>query len=199
MTQVTAEEIQKKIETLPPDIQALVYSADMHKTLIDIANKHHLHIDQVGKLETEAAAVMIGLTNQNSFVSELADALDLDTTKAEELVRDINDQLFLKIRESMKKLYSASPTPNTARTASTPQPVRTAVPTPATQVPAMTTPAKAPELHPADMMLSQPTVSAAPPAPPKPAAPPAATAPAAKPEPPKPGPYKADPYREPPV
>lgn len=98
-------------------------------------------------------------------------------------------------------------TPALAVTASPPKP---AAPAPATPAPAAAAPpSKQLEMHAADLMLSEPTVSlapkpAAPAAPAQPAAPPnvptapVPTAPAAKVEAPKPAPYKADPYREPP-
>ena len=192
-------EIQKKLEALPPDVRKLVYSAEMESVLRQIGVKNQLHVDKIGLLESETVAVMIGITNPNDFVSNLADTLNIDEIKSKAVANDVNTMLLLKIRESMK---------NAPRAATAPVPVK--ITTPAAPPPTPPAPPKAPqsipkaiELHPADMMLAQKTVSIAPAAPvlpiaPKPAAP---TPPPTSPIPPAtppvaPKPYTADPYRE---
>jgi len=165
----TPQEIDKKMEALPQDIQGLVYSARMLDVIQGIGAKYKLHIDQIGVLEAEVADVMIGFTPAEKFVPNLVATLSLDKATAENIAKDINDELLIKIRESMKKSYY--------------QP--TAAPPPAPVAPAPVAPPapqKPTEPHPAELMLSQKTVTTAPPVPSAPA---------------KPEPYKADPYREP--
>ncbi len=171
----TPEEVQKRLESLPADIQALVYSADMDGVIQKVGTKNQLHIDQLALLEAEVGEVMLGFTESKDFVQNLMDTLQVDRAKADTVAQDINEQLFSKIRESMKNLSRpAAQTPPAA-------PIVTTKPTiPPAPV------AKPAEAHPADLMLTQKTVSVAPVAP-KPATPP----------PPAPQPYKADPYREP--
>ncbi len=161
----TPEEIDKKMETLPPDIQGLVYSAHMLDVIQSIGTKYKLHIDQVGTLEAEVADIMIGFTPAEKFVPNLMATLSLDQATAENIAKDINDELFIKIREAMKKLpQNVVPAPAPA------------APPAAPILPTVQKPA---EPHPADMVLSQKTVTTAPVTPLKPE------------------PYKADPYREP--
>jgi hypothetical protein len=106
---------------------------------------------------------------------------------------------------------ASSPLAGQAKPALTPIPPTLATPTQATAPKPPPTPApaiKPVEIHAADLMLSEPTVSMAPkqvlsaPAPASASSPvsPASSppAPATKVEVPKPAPYKADPYREPP-
>jgi hypothetical protein len=242
-----AQEIQKRIDALPPAVRDLVYSADMGTILRSIGAKHQLHVDQIGALETEAAAVMIGLSEAQNFVSEVAENLNVDEQKATAIVNDVNAQLFVKIQDAMKKgsqpsavsvpVFKTMPpapaaqAPQTVPAALAPRPVAiqtpsavpasTTPPPPTTPKPATVVPSapvatpKSIDMHPADLMLSQKTVTVAPVAP-KPAAAPVSTTPAtatpatatpqtppatgaiaAKPEPIAPKPYTADPYREP--
>lgn len=220
-------EIQKKIDALPAEVKSFLYSKEMGAAVQQIGAKHQLHIDQIGALESEVAAAMIGVTEVNDLAENISDALNLDKGKSDLVAKDVGDQIFSKVRGSMKAntpprppvQIQAAPAPQAAASApvpaATPIPVNT--PKPAT-LPAPTTPT----MPKVDTMLSQPTVSVAPkpapaptvpispaasvtpsststpaPAPSAPATPPQAPA-APKPEVPKPpSTYKTDPYREP--
>lgn len=174
----TKEEAQKRYDSLPLEVKALLYSPQMHATIEELGKKHQLHIDQLGLLEVETGAVMLGFTEMQDFQTVLMESLQVDRTKADAVAQDVSERLFTKIRDAMKQSYekreSAAEIP---------------VPPPIKPAPPVSVPPSAPkpiEPHPADLMLSQKTTSAPP-------------APAAKPPvvPPAPQPYKADPYREP--
>lgn len=169
----TPEEVKQKFDSLPQDVKALVYSSHMSSTLQAIGTKYQLHIDQVGTLEAETADVMTGFSKLEDFVTNLRESLSIEQPVAENIAKEINEGLFLKIRESMKSLQSSDPTP----------------PSPAPQPSQLPLQTKKPEIHPADAMLSQKTVTTAP-TPVIPTAAPKAESTA-------PQPYKADPYREP--
>ena len=177
--------------------------------------KHNLHIDQLEVLEAETADVMTGFLPLEKFAQSLAERLKVDRSVADAIAKDINDQLFVKIRESMKKIYEETkPTPVVVSTPAQPPPPATpplskpappAPPAPpkatqdTTPVPSQPTApstssgqTKPPEVRPADTMLTEKTVSV--PSKPPPPASPKPTQDTAQ----KPPPYKADPYREPP-
>jgi chemotaxis protein histidine kinase CheA len=103
-----AAEIRRKIEALPENVRALIYSAETSSTLRTIGAKHQLHIDQIGMLETETTAAMMGVTRLEDLAQNLEDSLNIPAEKAAELTKDINDQLFIKIRESMKDASRAT-------------------------------------------------------------------------------------------
>jgi hypothetical protein len=209
MADQTSDDIQKKIATLPPEVRRLLYSTEMSGDIQQIGARHQLHVDQVGALEAEVAAVMIGVTQSNELAENIADALNLDRAKSEEIATDVGNTIFAKIRDAMKQ----GPAQAAPAEKSVVMPSRAAAPKPPAPTPPMpATPPVAPKppvpAPPAVAVV--PPKPAAPPAPPKPAPPPAMppsvnamlTQPTAsmpkKEEPPKPGPsYKADPYREP--
>jgi hypothetical protein len=202
-THYSPEDIRKKFESLPEDIKALVYSADMSGVLKAAANKYGLHIDQLDSLEAVTADVMTGFSQREEFVPNLKESLDIDDTKAQAIAKDINEQLFVKIRESMKKASEQSAalkppvsTPIIPPPAA-PKPIATA-PAPSAPVPAPIVPStmpqmpKKPDLSAVDTMLERKNVSA----PPPPAAPVPTTPPPGAPQ---AKPYATDPYREPPT
>jgi hypothetical protein len=198
------EEAQKRFAALPKDVQDFMDSPEMLNLVKGIAEKNHLHIDQLGLLEAEVSATMMGFTEPADFERMLVKNLAIAAPQAQSIAKDINDGVFIKIRESMKKTYEAQKI-GTPVAISRPPALATPVPEePAPTVPSAPLAPAMPQIHGADMMLMQKSVSVAPMAapvatPPPPAAPkpatPATPAPVA--EAPKPKPYTADPYREP--
>ena len=203
----TPEEAQKKYDALPAEIKSLLYTPEVTSVIQKVGEKNKLHFDQMGILELETSSVMLGFTDTGDYEKIIADKLNINAEQAAQIVKDINDMLFVKIRNSLK-VSPSTPEKSVvmpSSVASTPQPTLTS----AAQAPLATdmqinAPVAKPEitapLHEADVMLSEPTISI-----PKKVDAPAPTPVAptvpnvtAKVEPPKPAPiYKADPYREP--
>lgn len=207
----TPEEIQKRFDALPSDIKALVYSADMLRLIQKIGGKHQLHVDQLGSLEAETADVMSGFSRPEDFISNIEQSLQIDHAKAEAVAKDVNDMLFVKIRESLKKLYETSEGAPRAEAAERPAiyhlPLEAKGSAPQPEAPVQPHPTSSPQpahaqkppvphvAHPNDTLLTHKTVTVPPPAPAAPRTPASAPAPA----PAKPAGYKTDPYREPPL
>ena len=169
-------QILKRLGELPEKVRAAIQSANLHTSLQEIAAKHHLHIDQISELEDETYLVMLGFSSSDSFAERIASALTLPQSAAEAVAHDVNDKIFFSIRDAMKA-FAPSKAPEPA-----------------------SPPAKPAEVHPAEMMLTAPTITKAPP-PPKPAlSAPITPAPTPKPQPTPPAmpkSYATDPYREP--
>ncbi len=122
----TSEEALKRLEKLPPEVRPFIYSKEMRDILTNIGDKHKLHLDQLGNLETETVAVMLGFTEPQDFAELLVENARLTKQEAEAVVNDVNELILVKIRGSMK-----SHTPNKI-----PEIIGTSSPlTPATQIP----------------------------------------------------------------
>lgn len=201
MEDTNEQEIEKRLAELPQAIREAILSNDIGGHVREIGANHKLHVDQLAILEDLTVMTMLGFVAPGDFQNELKVQLGLDDEGSKTLAADINTEIFTVVRESLKH-----PAPATAAAAVAPASVK--ISTPSSPVPppapAATAP-KAPEMHPADLMLSQKTVTAVPlvpaktsPATPVSVSPSAAptTAPVA-PKPPAPKPYTADPYREP--
>jgi hypothetical protein len=205
----TAEEVQKKFDSLPAEVQDIVYSNELTLAIQSAGEKNKLHYDQMGRLEMETRNVLLGFTETNDFTQILTKVLEIEPDKAFAVVQDLNELLFNKIRDALKQTASAADKPDIISNPpaikppleekSVVMPSAAKVPTLAQPVnaqpvapimPTIIKPAGLPAMPHVDAMLSQPTVSIAP----KPAAPALET----KTDTPKPGPiYKTDPYHEP--
>lgn len=198
----TPLEAEERFEKLPSEVKELLYSPQMRIIIKKIGDKNQLHIDQLGLLEAETGAAMLGFTETADLPQTLAESLRIEKIKADMIAKDIDDLLFSKIRDAMKKTYEmnattpvvvtsppvAMPSAPISSPSVAPKPSLVSVlPTASTPpAPPMSPkpPMPVPDMHQADVMLSEKTLQVAP-------------ASAKKPEPGAPGIYKKDPYREP--
>ncbi len=95
--------LQQRMAELPPEIQAAIQSVDFSKKLQTIGQKYLLHIDQMGTLENEVLLVMLGFVNPDEFVGNVVSEIRVPLATANLLATDVSQELFLPIRESMKK------------------------------------------------------------------------------------------------
>ncbi len=221
------EEIKKRLDSLPPEIQNFLYSAEVDSIVQQIGAKNKLHLDQTGLLLIKINDVMIGFMEAADLPDSLSNILQIDKEKASLIAKDVDEMLFSKIREAMKKVYEANkaapaeapsapaavasvPTPNPAsKLPPLPSTLPTAfVPTAMPTAPSAVKPVPTP-------VTNIPTPTPMPPPPQKPVEKPAmhaadimlsektvtvatpAVPKAAPATPPTPGSYKKDPYREP--
>lgn len=185
-----AEEIQKQIEgrinELPTDIQNAIFAVDFNDKIQAIGNAASLHLDQIQELGDNTMLVMLGFMTEQEFKNELRQLLQSNPEAVQKIESEINSQIFLSIRDSMKKFAEGQAAPGQAPQTPPALPRMPAVaPTPLPVVQTMPAPAPKVDMHPADVMLTEKTVT--------PPASPQATQGTA----PKPQDYKADPYREP--
>lgn len=116
----SAEEAKRRFDTLPPEIKEILYSPEMAFAVQQVGQKNHLHIDQIDFLNTETGQVLLGFVDVKDFTTELAENLNINNLMAETIAKDIDEMLFVKIRDAMKKVYeegkklapiTSSPTP----------------------------------------------------------------------------------------
>ncbi|TSC68476.1 MAG: hypothetical protein G01um101456_631 [Parcubacteria group bacterium Gr01-1014_56] len=201
-TPYSKEDMQKRLDSLPSEIKNLLYSSEVDVIVQQIGAKNKLHLDQTGFLLAEINEVMTGFTESKDFPNSLVTTLQIDQQKAEAIAKDVDDMLFTKIRDAMKKVYEAGKMPAVVTSppvmpaVSAPPPLAAPKPSLASVIPTAPPsppaippkpPMPAPDMHKADLMLNEKTVQV--PTPPK--------ATQGTVQPPAPGIYKKDPYREP--
>ncbi len=98
----SATEAQEQFKKLPKEVQELLYSDQMLAIIKQIGDKNHLHIDQLGTLETTVGQVMLGFLDTARFPAELVEMLGVDRARADAIAQDVNDLLFVQIREALK-------------------------------------------------------------------------------------------------
>jgi len=90
---------------LPLEIKDVVAATSTTEHLWKIGQKHNLHIDKIGVMTDLAFDVMMGIVASRNFVAELQKELGIDALDAANLARDIDENVFHPIKESMVKLY----------------------------------------------------------------------------------------------
>ena len=106
MKNFTEEQIETMYKNLPNDLKTVFFSANKDETIESIGRKHSLTIDKIGDLANETGMVMLGVTHPNEFIGNLADRLEIDKEKARAIAQEINEQIFKKVRESLRKIHN---------------------------------------------------------------------------------------------
>jgi hypothetical protein len=100
----TQEIIKEQLKKLPQNIRNAISSIDLGDKIRKIANKNMLHIDQAGDLETETVLVMLGLEPTADYKENIRRELNISRDRAQAITADIDKEIFMTIRESLKKI-----------------------------------------------------------------------------------------------
>ncbi len=217
-----AAKIETRIAELPENIRQAIQSTDLDMRIQAIGKKHQLHIDQIENLGQEIYLTMLAFADPNKFIDSMQEQLNIAKEKAETISVDVNNEIFMPIRDSMKQFAEEQAILNAATQIHTPSAAQESAlsVTPSSKLPPLEprstpsqstptiTPAPAAPIVPISTPSTNPVVPPLVPA--KPAIPPtpAQNMPQAEtmlsqktveiaPQPPMPGNYKKDPYREP--
>lgn len=91
---------------LPKDLKEAILSVDSAEKIRAIGEKYHLAIDKMGEMADETGLVMLGLTSPREFIPNLASRLNVDKEMARKIAEEINGQVFVRVRESLKKVHA---------------------------------------------------------------------------------------------
>lgn len=99
------EQLKAAYNKVPENIRAVISSDDTDEKIFEISQKYNLHIDVTGGLGKITLMVMIGLLKPQEFIPELTKRLKLDQETANKVAREVNEQIFKPIRDSLKKIH----------------------------------------------------------------------------------------------
>ena len=106
MKNFTEEQIAQMYDNLPEDLKDAIFGLEMNEIVERIGRENQLNIEQIGDLANETGMVMLGVTHPNEFIGNLADRLEVDKEKARAIAQEINEQIFKKVRESLRKIHN---------------------------------------------------------------------------------------------
>jgi len=106
MKNFTEEQIAQMYDNLPEDLKDAIFGLEMNEIVEKIGRENQLNIEQIGDLANETGMVMLGVTHPNEFIGNLADRLEVDKEKARAIGGEINEQIFKKVRESLRKIHN---------------------------------------------------------------------------------------------
>ncbi len=101
----SSEQLLERFSKLPDDLKTATWDLDIEGAVGDIGIKYQLHIDQIGVLADHIALTIIGLEPIDQFKNNLEKELLLPKEKMNELIGEVNQQIFLPIRESLQRLH----------------------------------------------------------------------------------------------
>lgn len=101
--------IAKRIQELPPYVREAIAEAQATAKLRGISARHHLRVDQQAVVEREVMLVMLGFTNEASFVKNLMSQAKITEEGAQSLAQDIGGEIFSHIRIAMQRMQTESP------------------------------------------------------------------------------------------
>lgn len=94
-----------------PEIVRAVYDADSTvQIIVELQTKYKLHVDDAGLLGTGIGNMLLGLVNPQEFLQELI-AAGIPDKDAREIMTEINQKIFVPLREEMRKGMPAAAEP----------------------------------------------------------------------------------------
>lgn len=115
MNKPTRQQVIEAYKKLPPPVREFLADPDkLARVLENIRNAHGLHIDVAGQIGESVGYLLLGLANPNEFKETLKTASVSEAT-ASEIIGEINQKIFVPLREEMRRGASTAPAPAPAR------------------------------------------------------------------------------------
>lgn len=97
---VTKEEIRKKYDEAPPDVQALVNDPEVYDAFHLIRRTHNLHLDAAGALADLINALILGIVPLTELDNHLSLVLPgVDAAQRDKIKADLDAHIFKPLRE----------------------------------------------------------------------------------------------------
>ncbi len=101
------DELQIKIEkaknALPEDARNAIDAVDWKAVILSLRDKKGYDFEQLAELEAETELVLVGLTSPKDYPRELEASMRISKGEANDLVKEMNERVFRKIKEELIK------------------------------------------------------------------------------------------------
>ena len=104
---------------LPQDIREIFFAVETADKVYDVAQKNNLNENQLWWASHTAGMIILGETNIVDFVKTLQEKCELTEEPARQLARDINQAIFLPVKEDLKKIHKVPQWPREDETKET--------------------------------------------------------------------------------
>lgn len=113
--------LEERMKQLPKELQQALTSVEISDTIKALGDRHDLKLDQEEALYDQTAYVMLGLSPSKDFVKNLSREAGIDEGTALAIAKEINTEVFDKMRSSMRSIeekmsvaQTAAPAPQRA-------------------------------------------------------------------------------------
>ncbi len=97
------EKISDAKKQLPEDARRAIEAIDWRSSILEIKEKRGYTIEQLGNLDTETELLLCGLLSPQDYPRELERRMKISGEQANELVKEMNEKVFSKIKEELIK------------------------------------------------------------------------------------------------
>ncbi|MDO8600784.1 MAG: hypothetical protein Q7R73_04270 [bacterium] len=104
----TQEEAIRRYEALPDELKQAMSSIASAETIYGIGKKFGLNIEDTGNLASIIGYMILGMVPATRFVDSVKDVTGVNNEKAAEIAREVNQKIFLAIREKLKETHGAN-------------------------------------------------------------------------------------------
>ena len=101
------DSVAQVLQTLPPVVRDFVSQGKYTDVAKRLMSKYSLRIDQAGVLERELMLVLMGVDSPDEFTQALADEAKLDQKVINNIVREVNELVFIPLREAEEEKSEA--------------------------------------------------------------------------------------------
>jgi len=119
--------LNPKFNSLSSNLQDAISKSDYQTKVYKLGKKYGLQIDQMGILEEVITDIMLGEIQPNQFENKLSNNLTLPKEKLDELVADVNKDIFEDIRHLLESNWEERKNDQQQNT----QAIKTPIPVPA--------------------------------------------------------------------
>ena len=100
------ESVAQVMQTLPPVIRNYLAQEKYTPVTRSLMMKYHLRTDQGGVLEREIMLLLMGIESPAEIIQMLTEEARLDQQTINGIMQDVNEQIFIPIRERMRNAGS---------------------------------------------------------------------------------------------
>ena len=101
------DSLQIKIEEakmqLPEETRNAINAIDYKAVILEMRKTKGYSFEQLGDLETETELLLCGLLSPENYSKELENRMHLSKNEVNELINEMNDRVFAKIKENLIK------------------------------------------------------------------------------------------------
>lgn len=106
MEKLEDSRILEQYETLPDDLKEILSSSDATALIFYIVAGRGFSDDQANSAALLTSRVLLGFLAPRDFISSLAEELQIDYETAKQIALEINEQVFLPVRDSLRKIHN---------------------------------------------------------------------------------------------
>ncbi len=100
-----------KYSQLPQSIRQIMFAVETSDEIRRICQENNLNKNQISQTAYIVGMVLLGEIHINNFVKALVEKSRLDKSEAQKVAREINQSIFLPVKEDLKKIHQISQWP----------------------------------------------------------------------------------------